>query len=507
MHDVLNYRPDGEDGERWNHTRDRRAIMDGDWTELLLTHLEQHLVATRRQNLGRPVVTVNLLHSVASQLAVLYDREPVVSVADANEDAVDAVTQMFRIAHTWTILQRNNESTIALREGLVRIGWSDASQLPTLRVVTPDVVTVWHTPGDVNDIKVIKELRARTYTGQDGHSKTAAFFDVWSIKDDEPPYFRIETPEGEDWTEKFMERPEAYPYVLDGEPFLPWVLYHAEDSGKLWDYRKWIEIYEGTLDSGVLWSLFFHCCRDASWLQKYTVDLEVKGAKTIKTADGEMSYQAVETAPSTVLQFRTIGDKGGSAGTFASPMEPSKLAQAVVDYTQTIISHIGIHPADLERSAQAQSGYAIQLKRSAQRRLGLKFEPQFRSGDTELMWKLAAVSNLHGGTSYPTEGYSITYRPIDESIEERADEFAYWSALVQSNQMSRVDLYRRLNPGVTDEEAMERLVMIEAINKGITVGADREVQAAAAEAETEAEAALRDAAAAVGAELITGEEA
>lgn len=498
--DVESHAPaDQAEATRWKHTRNRRAIQEGTWRPLLKEHLQVHLAPTRVQNLGHVVITVNLQQSVASQLAVLYDKEPTVTLdsAAATDDEADAAREMFTEARTWTMLGRNNESTIALREGLVRIGWSASAKLPTLRIVTPDVVHVKHTPGDVSDITGIMEWRARSWTNHEKKRVTSGFYDVWDISDPAAPVFKITNAGGEDWSDKFPESMPAdgkYPYrwpasdgFPEGKPFLPWVLYHAEDSGRTWDFRKWTEIYEGTLDAGVLWSLFFHCARDASWLQKYTIDLLLGGTTTVKIG-GEVS-QSVETSPSTVLQFSTKGDKAGSAGTFAAPMKPAEFAAAVIDYTQTIVSHIGIHPADLERSTTAQSGYSIQLKRSAQRRLGLKFEPQFRRGDLELMPKMAQVSNLHAGTSHPIEGYGITYKPADDSIDERQAELDYHLALVAADQMSKVELYRSRHPGTSDEEAMFALVSIEAINRGISATADVEVDEARAEIEEQIAAA------------------
>ena len=60
---------DGAEATRWRETRRRKRMLTGEWESDLREAMREHLAATRNQNLGKPVLAVNLLKSVASQLA------------------------------------------------------------------------------------------------------------------------------------------------------------------------------------------------------------------------------------------------------------------------------------------------------------------------------------------------------------------------------------------------------------------------------------------------------
>lgn len=472
-----------DEAARWAETRRRKRILDGEWRSDVEDALREHLAATRVANLGRPVLAVNLLRSVCSQLAVLYDRPATIHIGDSDPDTEDRFSDLLADIGAWSILQRHAEYVIGLRESLILVGWSESESRPTLELVTPDQVIVEHRDGDPCEIVKVKHARVRTSV-IDGQERPVVCWDVYDLTDQTAPSFRIEAVDGTDVTQ--IHAPDdvgRYPWQDDEGPWIPLTLYHAQDVGRLWDPHGWSEIVEGTLDCAVLWSLFFHCARDASWRQKYAIDLQVGGTKLTDAGAGETA-RSVETSPSSIILFRTMGDKSGSAGTFEAPTDPGKFAESNQRFQQTVVSHIGVHPADLERQESASSGYAIQLKRSSQRKLGMKFEGQFRRGDLQLFRTIARTANLFGGESFPVDGFQITYHPIEETVAEMKDDLEYQLMLVDSNLLSRVELYKRLNPGVTDEMAIRNLIEIEAVNRGIPEQAEEIMRQIGAETMT-----------------------
>jgi hypothetical protein len=208
---------------------------------------------------------------------------------------------------------------------------------------------------------------------------------------------------------------------------------------------------------------------------------------TVRT--GERIAGQIDTQPNSILMFKSVGDRNGSAGSFPAPIEPTKFAEAVLLFQKTLLGNAGFHPADIERTTGAESGYAIQLKRSAQRRYALSFEPNFREGDLELIRKMCLVFNAHSTEpDLPTEGFAITYRPIEITPDELASDLEYNTKLVDAGMMDKIAWYQRINPGVSEEEATVALLRIAAINKAIESGgmvvspdtADRIVNAVAA---------------------------
>lgn len=457
---------DPEEAERWEHTRKRVRMFTGyGWERDLLEHLKTQLNATGLTNLGRPAQAIRLMPSTVHQLACTYDREPTIEYADeVPEGAQDGLTQLVNEAKFNQIAQRNNEYVIALNDNYVYVGWSPRKQRVVLRIVTPDCVVVKTAPTDASVILELREARVRTVG-----TKRQTFWDVWSVEDGGS--FRILDGDDNDVTSQFpdVEVPKTWPYVDEGEPYIPWVVYHARDTGQAHDPYHWSELVEATNDVAVLWSLFFHCCRDASWSQKGVVDLELDGLTTIQS--GGQTAGQIDTRPTSILKFRSVGDKNGTFGAFPAPMEPTKFAEAVLQYQRTAVSNIGINPADLERTEAAQSGYAIQLKRTAQRRMAARFEPQLREGDLELLRKMVLVRNAFGtGEKLPVDGITIRYNPIDISHDEREQEFAYDQGLMEAGLLDKIAWYRKLNPGTDDEQATMQLLRVAAINKAIETG-------------------------------------
>jgi len=464
---------DRYDQVRWEETALRHRMLDGNWQDDLASHLVATLNIKRASNLGRLSRAINLFKSLSMQIGpVLYDRSPNISIQDADSEQDKAVAEMHDAAHVWQLAQRHALYVVGLRESLYCIEWSKSEETVKLRLVTPDTVTIETPARDPDDIEVIREARVRHVKNPEaGIMEYRAFWNVWSKKDGGS--FRIEDASGVDWTAEILgeeEAAEPYPYIdSDGEPFLPFVLYHAMPTSKVWDAFEWCELVDGAFEVAILWNNYQKIMRDASWVQKYTIDLALAGVS--HRPEGAATVGRVTTSPDSVLMFKSEGDTTGSTGTFEVPVDVEKYALAILQYQRTMVSTLGVHPADVEQvTGNAQSGYAIQLKRSAQRRMALAMEPQFRRGDIELMQKMAMVYNLlspEGTPDLPVIGYSITYQPPDEAITERMERLQYSTALNQVGLLSRVDQYKQEFVNASDEDAIKAILEAAAIEAAL----------------------------------------
>ena len=70
----------GNDGARGAHTRKRERLLNGDWRELLDAEMQRRLGSTRFKGLAATDMSSNVMLAVSKQLAVLYDRMPMVGL-------------------------------------------------------------------------------------------------------------------------------------------------------------------------------------------------------------------------------------------------------------------------------------------------------------------------------------------------------------------------------------------------------------------------------------------
>lgn len=446
-----------DDARRMAHTAQRRRILSGSWDEDLRAYIGEYIDTQRQASWGRPVKSVNLMRSVVGQLSVLYDETPMLRHPETED--LSALEGIFKLH------QRHEDYVLGFRESAIRVSWVPADDLGpagvTVRLVTPDTLVIEAADARPGEPATIYELRERVNPDS---GKVEPFWDVWDIASPNGPSFKVIKPGAtpKDYTGHFSpEMVGAYPFVdPDGRPFLPFVLYHARDTGQIWDAYAWDELPEATLSLALYFTFFNHAVKDASWVQKYGVNVQLQGLTV--AGEGDESRQRVSTDPASILLFRAVGGEAGSLGSFPLPVEPSKLIDAIRTYTAMIGETLGIGKWDAEQLGP-QSGIALTIKRDAVREMTARTEPQFRRGDLELARKAALIHNLYavGADRLPVDGYSITYTAIPKSREEMTTELDRDLKLIEAGLLSRVDMIQQMRPELSRAEAFALLVQIQ----------------------------------------------
>ncbi len=465
-HPTATIRPkDPADRKRWDITRLRRRILENVWKGDVSQRLSRRLTPGRQVNIGEPVTSLNLFESTVQQLAIQYDKPPTVrNPAFENEETAELWEDIQRTTHIWQLAQANAEFTIGLRENLVKILRTDDGVRLTL--VPPDTVTVETADGDPGKILVIREASIYTIQG-----KQVVAWTIWDISDPAAPVRTIRTQDDQDISN--IADPDWEGWVdfdEDGAPFLPFVRYRARWTPTVWDARAWTTLVEASLDTAVLWTCWNKWVLDASWAQRYVIDLILQGLTV--TGDGTGATASVEADPSSILCFKSIGDKPGSAGTFTPPGNPKELADSIMSFQGSALATIGIHPADIAKTNQPQSGVSIQLKRSSQRRMAKQFISQFRDGDTELLTKIALTHNdltEDNGLMLPVTDWVLVYHLPEQSREEIEAELGQDLTLIKAGLASPVDVFIKMFPGITRAEALTRLLEIRTENALLAV--------------------------------------
>ena len=466
-----------EDRARWEKTRLRLRLLSEEHDADLRRNMAAYLDPARLDAWGPPTIALNPFRSVISQLAVLYDQDPIVGNAEPlspEQQTWMAALQPFRIAAL------HMQNVLACRESLYRIMWAPpTSASPAgidIREVTGDCVVIYASPVAPSVPLRIEECVSRPSLRT---KKEAMVWDCWDIRDPARPTFSIEEDrdgERKDVTSTYVEA-VPYPYIDPSTslPYLPYVLYHAGAHGCLWDHWMWGALVAGSMDMSLLASFWIHIVKSASWQQKYGMDAELQGLESRDvpnthsgTGVGKgVSRQRVPTDPASILMFASKGDKQGTVNTLQASADPAAVITAIQDYARMIAESSGLAASDVELSS-GSSGVAIMIRRDGIRRLQKQFEKHFRAGDEELLMKVSLIANLFGeGPALPTSGWSVSYPGLPFSREEDAERLAQWDARIKMGLASRVDALMALS-GLTRDEASVELNRIASENRVFT---------------------------------------
>ena len=438
------------DAARWQHTRLRRNMLQGTWEQEIQERMREQMGLTNVGNLGRPSTSVNLLETTTDQTAIIYDAAPTVSNPNFDPEQAKCWGECVEGAHLWGIMQDVCNKTVGLRECFLWV-------VPTasgmqLEIVTPDEIVVDKTTGDASTPTALR--RAVTFavtnklTGKMEHVDT---WDCWDVSDPAAPFHRVVDGEGKDITaDVYPNNDGIYPYSDEQGPYLPCVLYRARYTGDTFDAYWGSGLVHGTLDIGIAWTVWSVCLRNNSWPQWYLVDGVVPGtsiADTPNTMDGvNPPPGTIELAPNSILRFKSEGGPGSAKVGQLTPCDAKLMAESIMIKQNTILQCVGVHPDDLSNAGQPQSGVAIQLKRSASRKIATAMVPMFRDADTKLYTVMARIHNTFYADSeltipyLPTDGWQIQYNLLEMSTDEFLADLAKDETLIEMGLISKVDV-------------------------------------------------------------------
>lgn len=443
--------PDAEVERRWSEGRRRRRMLEGAWEEDLRDALSP-LVDRRRLERWRELdLSKNIFASIIRQIAVLYDRAPVVYREESDPLAEMALTKALDKAGLWQIAAANQQYVIGLRESALKVHAYETGGVRRLgyEIVTADHIHATASPDAPDEPTKVQVYRLRkTKSGDLQWTR-----DTWTIEDPETPSYSVDALDGSDITAELEGVSavigDAYTWrYADGTPFIPVVLYHALRTGRMWDWARGIELVDGSLRIAGLWTMWQHVVRDTSWPQRYTIGLEVQG---VEVRDG---MATVLTDQASVLAFHSRPGISGSAGQFEPGGDPEALGRAIQAFASDLAGGLDISPAEVKREhGDARSGYAIEVTRDGQREAQRRFAPQQRRGDLTLLRQSAALLGL------PDEGWNIRYTGVPSTFSERQLLIEEYEMRAAHGLASPVQVLARLDD-ISEDEARARLLQI-----------------------------------------------
>lgn len=449
---------DPQEAARWEHSRLRRRLLYGLWKHDLQARYTRAMGKTRTDAIGCEIdLSSNPFAAACAASSALYDREPLVGHAEG-QDVVGAMQALVSRGGLWPQMQRTMRDVLGLRECFVRV---DAlldpmtSQIEmTYRPVYPDLVACISDPERPERPIEVREARLRT---DPRSNKLVWTWEIWSLVGD--PHHQILSSSSNIDGSNIIDvsslygLPEgglvggAYPCRRsDGRAILPYVLHHAARTGTLWDSWHGMEVVEGTLNVGVLWTFFADCVRNASWPARYTIGAEPAGSG-VEGANGT-ERTTVQNDPKFVLQMRASEDSQGqaTAGQWAPSSDPQVLSEAIGQYERRLAAFAGLDPSDVQRmSGDPRSGYAIAIGREGRREAQRRYAPIFAPADEEVLSLTAVLANRALGTdALPEDGWTVDYESLPASPEEQQGQREHVLALLAAQLIDQTEARKML---------------------------------------------------------------
>lgn len=443
-------------------------MLSGQWDQDLESRMRRHFGLTRRAAMGPRSLAKNAFRKLCHELAVNYDRPPATRHATGELAEVCGRDGLLAKVGLWPLMRRAQVMLIGLRELLLRQDWSYELGRPFTRMVTPDLV-VASAHASVPDVAVeVRELRWRFV---DGTGLWA--WDHLSVADPARPFYRVveaklDGGDGEDLTVRVLGgkfEGATYPYRWTqgpraGEPFLPYVLYHAMRSGSLWDPYEGQEIVEGSLDVATAYSFLQHCIFRASWPQRWALGAYVAGAVAKDTATGPRTE--VPTDPTSLLHLQAEpGATSPQVGQWTPSVEVESLARTVAMLERSVADFDGLDMSHIVHDTQNPwSAEALSITRAGRREAQERYRVELLPADQMVIGQLCAMSNLQEGTSLPEDGYLVDYQTLPLSAEETAARRTENAELIAAGRRSVIEAYQVEHPGMTRAEAIDALQRI-----------------------------------------------
>lgn len=462
--------PDQDDESRRAHTAQRLRLLTGEWDDDVDQHRKKHFDAVKDSIQGPSDKSSNTLDTYTEELGKLYEEEPDATNddPDAAQDYLDAVTA----GGWWQLAQRNMKYVLGMNEMLVRPSLTEEYGY-NFRLVTPNLVYAEAPPDDPDRPWYVVEARVREYPP--GSGTMIWTWDVADVRTE--PTFRVVIPRGNeppvDITAEIHDgatfEGAGYPegWKVDGRPVVPYVIYHRQRTGELWNAWDGREMVEGTLTVAVLWTFWQHAVRDSSWPQRYIAGGFIRGLSD-GGEDQYSKHKSVTTDPASVLQIVQDGNDPVTIGQWQPGCDPKSLGEAIYAFELRLFHEYGMGADDFQRGG-VESGYAIAMKRESVREAQRVLEPSFRRGDEQLLRLCASMWNAAGGST-PEDGYHVRYRSLPKTPQEITSQVEEHKAKIELGVESVVDVYLDDHPGMSREDAVKRLLEIQAEKRLLGAG-------------------------------------
>jgi hypothetical protein len=468
--------PTEDDAKRSRQLEDRWFVLNENWDDIAYDYLKEHIDEDRLAAWGIPDTSVNPLADISRQLTTpgLYSvKRPTVRVkSDSAKQVVDIVGPNGEMGYLekagyFTKMRHVQYLAVGLGDAFIRFDARPDEGI-TCRIVRTYNLYLVCDPDDPDRIIEIWERRKRIHPIKE---EEAWFWDKYSIKDPEAPYFKVvEAKKDIDFSNYFLPDYEEYPYRdSNGKPFLPFVQYKSEDTNSVWNDWTKRGAYRGTLNSMLYWTYTGRCARDAtgSMILLSGAKLPQSHIKQHQRSSNQFE-RSLTLTPGAIVELQP--DDSGvqpSISEISSAVNLPELSSFSAGYEQRQAVRMGLNPSDIERQhANPTSGAALFISNKAKRDFSEQVASLFYKSDMKAIRMMISLLRLVGLTdALETDISSISYYQIPDSPQEEKEKREKIQWQVDNLYLSKIEAYKMLNPGINDEDAKNALIEIAVQNK------------------------------------------
>jgi len=435
-----------DDHERRHEQGRRQRIMDGTWRKDAYEYLRRLLGARRLDQAwgGEAVVDIstNILREDAEGKSTLYDRPPRFRcVVDGNEveSASLLMNQLLEAAQYPTLMQDVLAQVIGLNDYCLRY---------EVKVVDGRLVVELHPTSPAYVLEAIERA--------DDPRQPSVVREEWDYQG--KPAVRV-------WTDETTHLETTDGQVIEGtevehmQGACPWVLYHIHGRPRLWlpFYRS--EVVESTYRVCMAYSYLDHNLFEASWSQRYTINLAPMGADNQLSLDGTAA-PVIDSDPTSVLQLEQVDEsKPGSASQWRPGADPEVMGRAVARlHGRATLAAGGSDLAVYRKSGNAESAYAMAITREMQREAQVAMAPRMAPSDRLLADRVALAANILVPGVFPA---GADWRVRYYALPPQREELERLSLAVELGALTVADLRMAVDPFASPEEVARATVVPE----------------------------------------------
>lgn len=471
--------PTAEDEERAQRQAVRYRMLVHKFDEDCAEFFEAAYGPEDAASMGIPDTSLAPLPAQTRQLTTpgLYSRAPAVTGkrGPAARAMVDPEKGALARCGYWARMQDVMYKTVGIGVYGLRIGTviREGEVVPVLRSVRPQDAYVFCPDDDPMNPVLVAELRLRRLV----NPATGAviqhgwFWDVFDISDPAAPSFTIrnamESKDDKDYAKDFLGATYQggnYGWRTDAnQPFIPYVWYHAQDTGDFWhEYRP--ALVPGTLRAVANWTVAGHSMLWAQGEHNLVGGVDPNSVPTHLQAGARnqgvgVTVTHMRARPGMVTFLPVEDERTLQAIPIRSGIDLSQSSGFASLYSMNLATVDGINPSDAtRRSANPTSAAALAISQTDKRAFAASVLPQFNRADLEAIAKIAWLMNRESDVVHEAEGYTISYPTVPLTPTEQKDLRDQLEWEEEHGQLSPVEVYRRLHPGVSQEQAFRAVV-------------------------------------------------
>lgn len=500
--------PTATDQARSIHQFARLQILMEEWDEILEDWRGIHIGAERAQVWGPVDTSSNTLADMARQLSTpgLYGRRPRWRNRDDRAEALTGDGGLYDRAGWFSKMPFVSYLTLGLGDWFTR--WNvDPRRRFTAELVPPHDVYLREDPDSKGRAIEMWRLRRLFLEPEEKWIYGWEVYDLGRVgpagKFTRPPSYRIHEATngaaasdgvpfvggglGEDLSRRFVFDPmtgeagalvgDRYPWIsnVDGMPRFPWAHHKDADTGQLWNTFTKRGAHRGALNAALYWTYAGHCARDATGSYVIVAGLQPGNIQTVIDAsrqgftrdpvNGSVPVQTKLITPGAIDYHETKDDQTPFVHEVGPGVNLADVRDFADAYEMKQATRWGLNPSDLSRTAaNPSSAAALMVSNEGKREFAAQVESVFRASDLAGVEAAAIVARVGGLGTFPEQGYSIEYQKIPRSPVEEKERREDLTWQQDQGMMSKIDVYRELNPGTTREDAIEALRKVQTDN-------------------------------------------